>query len=167
MVTRSSLSDINLPAYDTVRQGGFIQPANSFMPDVAPNHFLVSTAVPVYYVHNDAYGPFNRVVFLADGGITEYESLICRDDGEEPADGGDPNEEVNADFCPPSPIVRLGGSNSAPMYLQNVIVPVPPMVHGGTTDRLRWILRMFDQLILPGIEVDFGEVKVPVAISAC
>ncbi len=123
----------SLPSFEVVEKKGFVRPAKTFMSDVAENHYLVSSLIPVYYAHDDAYGPFNRVVFHADGdkGVSKNTS--------------------------PYPIVTRGGSQPQEMSLMSAVVPVPPMVHAGSTARLNELLQRFDKVVLKSLCEKFGK----------
>lgn len=153
----------NLPDYRTIEKSNFVREVRQFIPDVAPNHYLVSSLIPVYYAHDDAYGPFNRITFYPDGGAAS-----CGENGQDAGDVQCPCLAVQPQkhVCPFAdetiekpqyPVVKRGGSAAEDLQLVNVIVPVPSVVQSGSFERLNELLRHFDELVLPGLKSEFGE----------
>jgi hypothetical protein len=116
----------SLPRYQKV--ANYLQPLTK---DENCRHYHVSSLVPVYYVHDDAHGPFNRLRFTADGYASSEEKR------RELAKGED-EPRIS------SPAVILGKTESS--YLSTVIAPVPPAVKTDSHVGLSHILNYFDGL---------------------
>ena len=84
------------------------------------SHYLVSSIVNLYYVHDDSYGPFNRIT------IKNFTA--------ETVDGktGIPVER---------------GQDSKPLFLTEVIVPTPPFIKNSAYQPLLRLIRRFEESI--------------------
>ena len=133
----------SLPCFDIVRDGRYVQPAKSFITGVADSHYLVSTLVPLYYVHDDAYGPFNRLLFAADGGEGDFDATRT-----------ELNLRSDAELL--YPVMKVGGKSATSRFLMDLVVPVPPMIHAGSVPRLTELLHRFDEIVLKGLKREFG-----------
>ena len=85
-----------------------LAPASKHIPAVSSAHYLLSSAIEVFYAHDDRYGPFNRVVFPR---FEEY------DEGKEEPEQGHPLASV-----------KLGRVPEEELNLAETITPVPPDV---------------------------------------
>jgi hypothetical protein len=103
---------------------------------------LLSSAVQVYYAHDDAYGPFNRVHFFRTLRQEDQERCLASADP-----GAGPNaDQVRADF---RPILEIGRVKPRLYRVSRILVPVPLDVRNGPENVLVDALQRFDKDALP------------------
>lgn len=82
-------------------------PASEYIRSVSSGHYLLSSAIEVFYAHDDRYGPFNRVIFPR---FEKYEE----------------KGKLGKDY--PLPSVELGRVPKEELRLAETITPRPPDV---------------------------------------
>jgi hypothetical protein len=103
-----------------------MKPANSFYADLGAHgklHYLVSSACPLFYAHDDRHGPFNRFVFSE-------------------------NNEKDGTY----PAVYVGRDWNRPMYLEFAVIPRPPVALGTSEEPLKQAIRVWDTALRPLME---------------
>ena len=87
-------------------------------------HYTIGNLVKLYYAHDDAYGPFNRVLF----------------------NQGRNNENKDE---PPQILVNLG-RNKTPHFLRHALAPVPRQVRSPATPALIELIQYFNKATIYG-----------------
>ena len=98
-------------------------------------HHLLGLASQLYYVHNDAYGPFDRVQFSSDA--------VAKDTREKA-------KKQTDRFLEDAPCIISRGSNGTPdQLLSALIVPLPPYVQNSPDAVIIDAMQSLDKLFAP------------------
>ena len=129
----------SLPSHERIR--AYIKPAKKCIPSdlshISDRHYLVSTMIPVYYAHDDRYGPFNRLRFLTDHEQFRHNAVKH----------GQNALRRRKSYPPPS--VLVGGRHSPQrQYISQLMVPLPPGIRVGSYAPLVEVLGRFDEKYL-------------------
>lgn len=116
--------------------------------DIFSRHFLVSTSISLYYVHDDCYGPYNRVVLLPPHRqkikktISEKLQYFCS--LKEKSDEDKFNKCVKIEL----------GRKSELNFIAKAIVPVHFRIRNNSWDSLLLAITLFEELYGEYIEKD-------------
>ncbi|MCA9212384.1 MAG: hypothetical protein KDB27_04920 [Planctomycetales bacterium] len=94
-------------------------------------HHLLSSAIRVYYAHDDSYGPFNRVE-------------MCGPEVPPDEDEEQPPAPAQTPPGPPEILVRMG-RNQDEYYLKEVVVPAPKSVRNYASQPLELLVSQFEE----------------------
>jgi hypothetical protein len=98
-------------------------------------HHLLGLASQLYYVHNDAYGPFDRIQFASDA-VVEGVRKEAKDTKDK--------------FLSDAPCIISRGSNGKPdQLLSALIVPLPPYVQNSPENVVIDAMQSLDKLFPP------------------
>jgi hypothetical protein len=91
-----------------------LEPFGDMIPKSGRSHHVLGLASQLYYAHNDAYGPYDRIQLLSDAKASE-----ARDKAD-----GDGKELMAKAQC----VIRRGRESAEYQSLNALVVPVPPYV---------------------------------------
>lgn len=121
--------------------------------EISSRHILLSSCISVFYTHDDRYGPYNRVTF-----DSVEESLEEQINALDPTS---PNSEDAVESPPNLVPVSVGGRDSEPHNLVQLIAPIPPSIRQNSLDSLTHLLSHFDMYYKQVLEHSLNELAGP------
>ena len=108
-------------------------------------HYLLGGIINVYYVHDDAYGPFNRIVFTRETNSSQEkncacETVLCKLIKKKKIDND------RGTF-----VLRVGRGRTK-YQLDKAIVPVEPNVKSSSVAPFRSLIKRFNELYCDGFK---------------
>ncbi len=97
-------------------------------------HYLIGNRVNVYYCHDDAYGPFNRICLIKNNPkkrITQFNGIFCK------------NKKIKKEYIDPSVMLEMGRDRKK-YDLEYVIIPVHPYVKTSSTEPFKSLVSWFN-----------------------
>ena len=112
-----------------------LEPYGNLIPKSGRSHHVLGLASQLYYAHNDAYGPYDRIHVLSDTDASQVKATV----------GGVDQELMNKAQC----VISRGRESGGHQSLSALIVPVPPYVQNSPEPVLLDAVRTLGVLFPP------------------